>query len=264
MPIRPYRPDRKRQTRDSVERSAIPLLERLRSIVERNDTPGGRRFDLFIQLLIVVSVVSFSIETLPDIGDATRGWLRALDTVILVTFTVEYLLRVSLAKNKLGFIFSFFGLIDLIAIVPFLLFTGVDMRSARACRLLRLFKLVRYSSALRRYHLALKLAKDELVIFISSTLLVLYLAATGIYYFEHQAQPDTFSSVFHSLWWAVVTVTTVGYGDSVPVTTGGRVFTFVVLMVGLGVVAMPAGLVASALGEARRLEREEREAGNES
>jgi voltage-gated potassium channel len=80
----------------------------------------------------------------------------------------------------------------------------------------------------------------------------LYLSAVGIYFFEHQAQPEQFKSVFHCLWWAVATLTTVGYGDVFPITAGGRIFTFFVLMVGLGIVAVPAGLVASALSQARR------------
>ena len=92
-----------------------------------------------------------------------------------------------------------------------------------------------------------------------TTLIVLYLAAFGIYHFEHEAQPEQFKSIFHSIWWAVTTLTTVGYGDIYPVTLGGRFFTFVVLMVGLGVVAIPPGLVASALSKAREEEEEARE-----
>jgi voltage-gated potassium channel len=88
------------------------------------------------------------------------------------------------------------------------------------------------------------------------TLLLLYLSAVGIYYFEHDAQPDLYSSVFHSLWWAVATLTTVGYGDVYPITVGGRIFTFLVLLVGLGVVSVPAGLVASALSKAREMDGE--------
>ena len=117
--------------------------------------------------------------------------------------------------------------------------------------MLRILKLIRYSTAARRFHRAFVIAKDELILFFFVTLILLYLSAVGIYYFESTAQPEQFKSVFHSLWWAVVTLTTVGYGDIYPVTVGGRIFTFFVLMVGLGIVAVPTGLVASALSQAR-------------
>jgi len=94
-------------------------------------------------------------------------------------------------------------------------------------------------------------------LFLIATAMLLYFAAVGIYYFESSAQPESFQSVFHSLWWALATLTTVGYGDVYPVTVGGKVFTFLVLMLGLGIVAVPAGLVASALGKARDEEEQE-------
>ena len=99
------------------------------------------------------------------------------------------------------------------------------------------------------------IAREELILFACATMLILYFAAIGIYYFEHEAQPEAFSSVFDGLWWAVATLTTVGYGDVFPVTAGGRFFTFIVLITGLGVVAVPTGLIASALSRAREEER---------
>ena len=132
-----------------------------------------------------------------------------------------------------------------------------SLRSLRAFRLLRLvrtLKMVRYSKAMQRFHRAILIAKEEIVLFFALTLLLLYFAAVGIYYFENVAQPEAFASVFHSLWWAVVTLTTVGYGDVYPVTVGGRVFTFFVLLIGLGMVSVPPGLVASAMSKARELE----------
>lgn len=135
---------------------------------------------------------------------------------------------------------------------------GVDLRSVRALRLLRLFhllKLARYGSAARRLQRATLLVREELVLFTGAASVLIFLAAVGIYYFERDAQPAAFASVFHSLWWAVITLTTVGYGDVYPVTVGGRVFTFLVLMVGLGIVAVPTGLIASALSKARDEER---------
>jgi voltage-gated potassium channel len=110
---------------------------------------------------------------------------------------------------------------------------------------------------MNRFGKALNLAREEAVLFMLVTAILLFLSAVGIYYFEHQAQPDNFKSIPHSLWWAVATLTTVGYGDVYPITAGGRVFTFVILMIGLGIVAVPAGLVAAALSQIRDDEENE-------
>ena len=154
---------------------------------------------------------------------------------------------------------SFLGVIDFVAILPFYLSLGIDLRSIRAFRLLRLFRLFKlacYSRAIRRFHLAFLIAREEVILFLVVTVILLYLAAVGIHHFEYEAQPEVFTSLFHSLWWAVTTLTTVGYGDTYPVTVGGRVFTFFILLIGLGVVSVPAGLVASALSKARQMEAE--------
>jgi len=229
----------------------------LKEIIEGRDTRLGQSFDLGIQALIVVSLLAFSIETLPDLSPTTIRVLQFIEFATVAIFTAEYLLRLFVAENRLGFALSFFGIIDLLAILPFYLAVGVDLRSLRAFRLLRLFrvfKLVRYSKAIQRFHRAFLIAREELVLYFSVTLLLLFLAAVGIYHFEHSAQPEAFPSIPHSLWWAVATLTTVGYGDVYPITPGGQFFTFCMLLVGLGIVAVPAGLVASALSKARELE----------
>ena len=229
----------------------------LKRIVEGRDCRLGRSFDLAIQFLIVVSLVAFSIETLPDLSQRSRSILHLIEVVTVVAFSVEYCLRIYVSSHPVGFITSFFGIIDLLSILPFYLSTGMDLRSLRAFRLLRLFrilKLVRYNAAISRFHLALRIAKEEIILFVCVTVILLFLASVGIYFFENEAQPELFKSVFHSLWWSVCTLTTVGYGDVYPVTVGGRVFTFLVLLIGLGIVSVPAGLVSAALQKARELE----------
>jgi voltage-gated potassium channel len=229
----------------------------LKQIIEESDTISGRVFDLFIQLLIIVSLVTFSLDTLPNLSDAERSVLRSIEVVTVAIFTCEYVLRIYVASNRTKFVSSFFGLVDLAAILPFYLATGLDLRAVRAFRLLRLIrilKLARYSEAVQRFHRAFLIAKEELALFLFVAGIALYLAAVGIYYFENPAQPERFSSVFDSLWWAVATLTTVGYGDVYPITAGGKSFTFLVLVVGLGVVSVPAGLIASALSKAREME----------
>ena len=215
------------------------------------------RWEYLIQMLIVLSMVSFAVETLPDLSDQWLKWLRAFEVISVSAFTVEYILRIFFCRPRLKYALTFLGLVDLLAILPFYISTGIDLRSLRAFRLLRLFrllKLARYSSAMQRYHRAFLIAKEELVLFGATALITLYLASVGVHYFESKAQPEAFGSVFHSLWWAIVTLTTVGYGDVYPITLGGRIFTFFVLIIGLGIVAVPTGLFASALSKAREVE----------
>jgi voltage-gated potassium channel len=236
------------------------VREWLYNIIEDNTTKRGRIFDFFIQSLIILSLVGFAIETLPDLSAQARDLLYGFEVFCVVVFTIEYGLRIYVARNPWKYIFSFYGIIDLLAILPFYLATTLDFRALRSLRILRLFrafKLVRYNRALKRFHIAAKLVREELVLFFVISLIAIYLTAAGIYFFENQAQPDSFSSIFHSFWWAVVTLTTVGYGDVYPITLGGKVFTFFVLIIGVGVVTIPAGLVASALSRARQMQEEE-------
>lgn len=227
------------------------------SVLDDTTTRLGFASAIVIQALIMLSLVAFAVETLPNLPVRTQRLLDHFETFVVAVFSVEYVLRFLTAPNPLRFAVSFFGVMDLLAVLPYYLTESFDFRSARAFRLLRLiriFKLARYNAAVRRFHRAFLIAKEELILFLVVALLLLYFSAVGIYYCEFDAQPDRFSSVFHSLWWSVATLTTVGYGDIYPVTVGGKIFTFVVLIVGLGVVSVPAGLVASALAKAREME----------
>ena len=227
------------------------------SIIDDTDTKAGRAFDATVLALILISIATLSIETLPNLSPATRFALKLSETIITLLFTLEYFARIATVRSKKAYIFSFYGLIDLFAILPFYLALGIDLRGLRAFRLFRilhLLKMTRYTRAVSRFRRALAIAKEEIVLFSIATGILLYISSIGIYYFESKAQPEQFASVFHSLWWAVATLSTVGYGDIYPITLGGRIFTFVVLMIGLGIVSVPAGLVASALSEARKAE----------
>jgi len=226
------------------------MIEYLRIMVTTLDTKPGRRFTIFIQILIILSLLTFSIETLPDISTTLKNALRFFEIFCVIIFSVEYILRIIFSEKKLSYIFSFYGIIDLLAILPFYVALGIDLRSIRVFRIFRLFrvfKLMRYNKALSRFKQAAKDSKEEIVLFLILTGILLYLSAVGIYFFENEAQPDKFSSVFHSLWWAISTLTTVGYGDIFPVTLGGKIFTFCILIIGLGIVTVPAGIVAAAL-----------------
>lgn len=236
---------------------------KLKTMINDPESNSGTYFNYFIQLLIVVSLTTFSIETLPKLSRATFKLLNITEIIIVIIFTIEYILRIYFAPKKLKFIFSFHGIIDFLAILPFYASMNFDLRALRIFRLLRflrVFKLFHHNKAVSSFYNAFKEVKGELILFLVFTTMILYLSAVGIYYFEHEAQPKAFASVFHSFWWAVVTLTTVGYGDVYPITAGGKVFTTVILMVGLGIVAIPTGLISSALTETNAKRKEERAA----
>jgi len=233
------------------------MKKQLWLILEDNTTKKGRYFDYFIQILILLSLVSFSLDTLPNLSYSTRVFLDYFEVISIVIFTIEFLLRIYVSKKPLSYIFSFYGIIDILAILPFYLNRVLDLRFLRAFRIFRIFralKLLRYNKALNRFRIAFKIVKEEVTLFFIVTLVLIFITSAGIYFFENEAQPEVFKSVFHSAWWSIVTLTTVGYGDVYPITLGGKIFTFFVLMIGVGLVTVPAGLVATALSKARELE----------
>lgn len=233
------------------------MLNTLKQLVSESNHGPGRVFNLAIQILIVLSILNLSLDTVPNLNPKVSIWVKHLETFFVAVFTAEYVLRVLAASPKWKYVLSFFGLVDLLAILPFYLGFGSQLISVRVLRLLRVFrllKLARYNEAVRRFHKALQLASEELVLYATLSMVLLYLAAFGIYFFESEVQPERFGSVFHCLWWAVVTFTTVGYGDAFPITVGGKVFTSVILLLGLGLVSVPAGIIAAALARARQLE----------
>jgi voltage-gated potassium channel len=222
--------------------------------MEERDFLDKPVFTWCISLLIFYSLFCFSFGTLPDLSSNEKKFLRYSEVIVTIIFTIEYIARIIFTKKRLKFIFSFYGLVDLIAILPFYLAFAVDLRTLRIIRLLRLariLKLVRYNEASFRFAKALYSVKEELVIFLLTSMMLIYIAGLGIYYFEHEAQPNAFRSIFDCLWWAVITLTTVGYGDIYPITVGGRIFTFVLLIIGLGLIAIPTGIISSALTSIR-------------
>jgi len=205
-----------------------------------------------MKLYLISYLVTFSIETIPSLSKDTIDFLSYFEIITIIIFTFEYIVRIYISEKRLSYIFSFYGLIDLLAILPFYLAFFIDLRSLkifRLFRLFRLFKLIRYNQKIKKLKKALQNAKEEFIIFFVLTMMMFYISSIGIYYFENQAQPEVFSSIFESMWWAVATLTTVGYGDVYPITIGGKIFTTIILLIGLGIVGIPAGIIASSLTE---------------
>jgi voltage-gated potassium channel len=210
------------------------------------------------------------LESHVSIRNVYGQYFNIFEAVSIYIFSFEYLYRIRLAyldkqlKGVSQYVFSTFGLIDLISILPFFLnqFIKVDgrfLRILRLFRLTRIFKLGRDSSSLKLFVQALKGVKNELkfTLFLSS--LAILFSASAIYYLEHEAQPDKFSSITESIWWATVSLATVGYGDVYPITPGGKVFASFISLIGIGVVAIPTGIIsASFVEEIYNLRREKK------
>ena len=223
----------------------------------------GRKLDLLMVALVIASVIVMILETMPELSRLRRAFLT-IEVIFVVIFIVEYAVRVFVSRPRRAYIFSFYGIIDLLAILPMLLLptaSGVRVvRLLRVFRLMRLFKLSRYTGAIRLFQVALWDIKEELVLFMVFTMMVVLALAFGIYHFENPVQPEFFRSVPASLWWAIVSLTSVGYGDAYPITTGGKIFTSFMLLLGMGVVSVPSALLAASLSKAAQETRAPTEA----
>ena len=212
-------------------------------------TIAFRRLDFASAPLIVLSALSIGFG--PDIGDGVVGvWIDRFEIGLSVLFTVEYAVRLHLGGRR--YAFSFYGIIDLLAGVPGLVILAgghelLAIRVLRLFRLLALLKLGRFGRATARLGTALQSVRAEFALLAATVALMLFLAAIGIRHFEAEAQPEHFSTFADCLWWAVVSLTTVGYGDAYPITTGGKAFASIILIISLAIVAAPAGLFAAAL-----------------
>lgn len=234
---------------------------------------GGRLgilADTVILVLIAVNVVAVMLETVDPLYARFAVLFEWFEVVSVAIFTVEYAARLWTAveedryskpiTGRLRYAMTFFMLIDLLAILPFFLMAlGVtlDLRFLRALRLLRvfrLFKMGRYSTAARTFVRVLNERKEKLVIAVSANLILLIVASSAMYIVEHEAQPDVFPSIPETLWWGVITLTTVGYGDVVPVTALGQLVGAVVAVLGIGMFALPAALIATGFSQATGVE----------
>ena len=247
------------EPRHNIKTSGKNAKDKIFEIIFEADTPSGKFFDVALIICILLSVTTVFLESVDILKDEYGMIFRWIEWTFTLLFTLEYALRIFCVSERNRYIFSFYGIIDFLAIFPFYLRGAYDLRALRAFRIFRIFralKLIRYNKALNRFHIAAKIVKEEIVLFLIVTSIFIFLASAGIYFFENKAQPEIFTSVIHSGWWAVVTLTTVGYGDVYPITVGGKIFTFFILLIGVGIVTIPAGLVASALSKAREIEEE--------
>lgn len=201
--------------------------------------------DVFIYSIIFIDIIDHALMTVDSMQQYAH-YFHAWDHVPLTIFSIEYFLRVYSNPKRFKFIFSFWGIIDLLAIIGLYGAGPYILREIRALRFISLFK---YEPAAMNIISAFRGIKKELMYFSLMALFMLYVSAVGVYYFENPTNSENFPDIFQSLWWAVVTLTTVGYGDISPVTHGGQIFAGIIIMIGLGIFAVPTGLIAGAFSD---------------
>jgi voltage-gated potassium channel len=225
----------------------------------RIDNDLERHFNIFMSLLISVNVLAVILETEESIISQFQPIFYTLEIVSITIFTIEYILRIwsctqdpkysSPILGRIRYALKPMSIVDLVSFLPFYLpLGGLDLRFVRIIRLFRIFRLLkmgRYSQSLNKLGRVIKVKKEELIITLFAGCILLVFASTLVYLVEKDAQPDVFSSIPNALWWGVVTLTTVGYGDIYPKTVIGKALSGAIAVLGIGLFAMPAGIIAS-------------------
>ena len=250
----------------SVKRKVYVLLD---------SGEGGTRWDKIINsfmiVLIILNAFAVILETVDSIYIPNRSLFRTFEIVSVILFSVEFLLRLwsitSVPKyqhpvsGRLKYLLTFGAIVDVLSILPFYLplLLAVDLRVLRLLRLLRFarfFKLGRYMKAAQLIRTVFRSKKEELLLAFIMTMLLIIIAASLMYFTEYRAQPDKFSSIPETMWWAVATLTTVGYGDVYPVTMLGKILGACISIMGIGLFAFPAGILASGFSDAIKKTRQ--------
>ena len=243
---------------------------------DQGNSLASRVFDWFITTLILLSVVSVYAVTF-DLSPKVKVPLARFEDFVAIVFTIEYALRIwtanllhpksGMISSRMKYVCSSMAVIDLVAILPFwlpMIIPGsmMGVRALRLVRVLRLLKLGRYFESLASIGDVVRAKKRELFGSLFFVFLMMMVSSLVIYAAEHAAQPEVFRNAFSGLWWAVATLTTVGYGDIYPVTVIGRIFGAVIALLGIGMVGIPAGIIASGLME--KLSRDEKKGDDEA
>ena len=211
---------------------------------------NSRKFEVASLAVIVASLVTMTVETLPYLSDGTRRAVAMLQIPIVAIFTVEYALRV---HSERKYARSAWGVVDALAILPFYLtfvlpWAWEGSQALRTLRLILIFRVMRFGKmgeTVNALSVAVRQVRTELCVSIGALLLMMYISSMLVYYAERTAQPEKFESVFHAMWWSVATLTTVGYGDVYPVTLTGKLFAVVTMVFGIGMFGAIAGIMTS-------------------
>lgn len=228
----------------------ITWKQKLHEIIYEADTREGKLFDVILLIAIIASILLVMLESVASFDEKYHNFLNISEWVITILFSLEYFFRIIAIKKPLKYIFSFYGIIDLLSTIPkylsFILVGSHSLVALRALRLLRIFrilKLGRYIGASNRLLVSLKASKAKIAVFLFFVVILCIILGTIMYMIE--GEENGFSSIPRSVYWAIVTLTTVGYGDIAPHTPLGQFIASIIMILGYGIIAIPTGIVTS-------------------
>jgi voltage-gated potassium channel len=243
--------------RDSEPKRLSPWREKMHEVIFEADTPAGKRFDVALLLAIVVGVGLVVLESVAAVEQHYGPWLRAAEWFITILFTIEYLLRLISVRRPLRYAFSFLGLVDFLALVPTYLSVFIAgtqpllvIRALRLLRVFRVFKFARYLSEMAALIEAIRATKTKIAVFLITVLTLVLIMGTLMYVIE--GEQSGFTSIPRGVYWAIVTVTTVGYGDIAPVTVLGQLVAAVAMVIGYSLIIIPTGIFSVELLRAKQ------------
>ncbi|MEW4925543.1 ion transporter [Algibacter sp. 2305UL17-15] len=223
---------------------------KLHDIIYEADTPAGKLFDLVLFIAIIASIILVMLESIDSFDKKYHNFLNISEWIITILFSIEYIARIITVKKPLKYIFSFYGIVDFLSTIPkyiSLLFGGIHALAAlRALRLLRIFrilKLARYLGASNMLISALRASRAKILVFLFAVLILCVICGTLMYLIE--GEESGFSSIPVSVYWCIVTLTTVGFGDIAPVTPLGQFLAALIMIMGYGIIAVPTGIVSA-------------------
>ena len=274
--LNPKRTTRRKRSPQAVRRFRFGKLKlkqlvfKTLKVTHHEDWPG-KLFDGFMIALISLNVLAFAFETVNAVSIPYKSYFNNFEKFSAVIFTIEYVLRLwtcTLARGfrhsvwgRLKFILMPLSIIDVLSILPFYLFIFfpnlVFIREIHLLRLARLLKIGRYSESMRTLAKVISTKRRDLLSAMFTVFTLLMISSSLVYFFEHAAQPDLFPNIPESMWWAVVTLTSVGYGDVYPITPIGKLLGGVIAVLGLGLVALPTGILASGFAEEVQQKRQQ-------
>ena len=232
------------------------LKKKLFLIIFGTDTPEGKRYDVALLWIILLSVIVVFFDSVPELHDKYANFFLTLEWFFTIIFTIEYFVRIMVSPKPLKYIFSWWGFIDLISFLPTyfsLLFTGaqflIAIRALRLARIFRIFKLTRFNEEANFLVKSLRDSSYKLGVFLGVILMIIIVLGTVMYLVEGPA--NGYTSIPQSIYWAIVTVTTVGYGDIAPQTPVGKIISAIAMIISYTIITVPTGIVASEISSAK-------------